>query len=230
MTKTTASPAVTTARQPATTIEVKATESPVKVFNGDYRWVEYRNNNTVTMPPNPRYQWEYALKTERSSGSYKGIPAIHFKITSTSDYSEWVGDKLMHTTNGRIAVSDRYYDISTNKFLGGTWGETIKGIVKPVTDLPVNEQFSREDRPSYEMGIEPFGEMNITLTYEGIEIVTVPAGTFPDTRKYTGNFHDGTRITFWVAQGVPVPVQYQFPNTYLDGVDPFQSYELKNWG
>ena len=136
----------------------------------------------------------------------------------------------MHTTNGRIAVSDRYYDISSNKFLGGTWAETIKGIVKPVTDLPVNEQFSRDDRPTYEMGIEPFGEMNITLIYQGTESVTVPAGTYPNARKYTSKFRDGTPITFWVAPGVPVPVQYQFPNKYLDGVNPFPSYELKGWG
>ena len=80
------------------------------------------------------------------------------------------------------------------------------------------------------MGITPFGEMNITLTYEGIETVTVPAGSYSNVRKYTGNFHDGTPITFWVAPGVPVPVQYQFPNKYMDGVDPFQSYELKGWG
>ncbi|MFY9801276.1 MAG: hypothetical protein WAK10_08515, partial [Methanoregula sp.] len=125
---------------------------------------------------------------------------------------------------------DRYYDISTNKFLGGNPAETIKGIVKPATDLPVKEQLSREDRPGGYLGIEPFGEMNITLTYEGTEIVRVPAGTFPNARKYTGNFHDGTPITFWVAQGIPVPVQYQFPNKYLDGVDPFQSFELKGWG
>ena len=230
VTKTTAAPSVAPARQPSITVQVKVIESPVKVFNGDYRWVEYRENNTVTLPPNPRYQWEYALKTERSSGNYKGIPAIHYKITSTSDYSEWVGDKLMDTTNGRIAVSDRYYDISTNRFLGGTWAETIKGIVKPVTDLPVNEQFSREDMPSYEMGITPFGEMNITFTGQGTESVRVPAGTYPDARKYTGRFRDGTPITFWVALGVPVPVQYQFPNKYLDGENPFQSYELKDWG
>jgi hypothetical protein len=227
--KTTGTPQATPTRQPATTVEIKATEKPVRVFKGDYHWVEYRNNNTVTMPPNPRYQWEYALKTERSSGSYQGIPAIHYKITSTSDYSEWIGDKLMHTTNGRIAVSDRYYDISSNKFLGGTWAETIKGIVKPVTDLPVNKQFSREDRPAYDMGIEPFGEMNITLIYQGTESVTVPAGTYKDARKYTGKFRDGTPITFWVVPGIPVPVLYQFPNKNLDGVDPFQSYELKGW-
>ncbi|MDD1699251.1 MAG: hypothetical protein LUQ04_00470 [Methanoregula sp.] len=230
MTKTTTSPVATTAQQPAKTGDVKATETPVKIFNGDYAWVEYRNNNTVTMPPNPRYQWEYAIKTERSRGNYKGIPAIHYKITSTSDYAEWIGDKLIHTANGMITVSDRYYDISTNRFLGGTSAETIKGIVKPETDLQINNQFSREDGPAGYLGIEPFGEMNIALTYKGIETVTVPAGTYSNARKYTGNFLDGTQITFWVVPNIPVPVLYQFPNKYLDGIDPFQSYELKGWG
>ncbi len=89
--------------------------------------------------------------------------------------------------------------------------------------------FNREDKPAYDMGIEPFGEMNIILIYEGTESVTVPAGIYPDARKYTGKFRDGTPITFWVVPGIPVPVQYQFPNKYLDGVDPFQSYELKGW-
>ena len=33
----------------------------------------------------------------------------------------------------------------------------------------------------------------------------------------------------WVV-GIPVPIQYPFPNKYPDGVDSFQSYELKGWG
>jgi hypothetical protein len=102
--------------------------------------------------------------------------------------------------------------------------------VKPATDFQINDQFSREDRPGGYLGIEPFGEMNVTLTYKGIETVTVPAGTYSNARKYTGNFLDGTQIKFWVVPNIPVPVQYQFPNKYIDGVDPFQSYELKGWG
>ena len=182
------------------------------------------------MPPNPRYQWEVALKAERTDENYKGIPAIHFKITSTSDYPEWVGDKLVHTANGRIAVSDTYYNRSTNEFLGGTWTETIKGVSKTADYSAYYARQSRDGKPGGDMGITPFGEMNITLTDRGTESVTVPAGTFPNARKYTGNFRDGTPITFWVVPGVPVPVQYQFPNKYMDGVDPFQSYELKAWG
>ena len=182
------------------------------------------------MPPNPRYQWEYVVKTERTDDNYKGIPAFHFKITSTSDYAEWVGDKPVNTVNGQISVSDIYYTRSTDRFLGGTWTETIKGVSKPADYSAYYARQSREDKPGGDMGITPFGEMNITLTDKGTDSVTVPAGTFPDARKYTGNFSDGTPITFWVVPGVPVPVQYQFPNKYMDGVDPFQSYELKSWG
>ena len=192
ITKTTGTLPLTTAHQPATTVEVKTTDNPVKVFTGDYHWVEYRKNNTVTMPPNPRYQWEYTVKAERTDDNYKGIPAIHFRITSTSDYAEWVGDKLVNTPNGQISVSDIYYNRSTNAFLGGTWTETIKGVSKTADYSAYYAKQSREGKPGGDMGITPFGEMNITLTDEGTDSVTVPAGTFPDARKYTGNFRDGT--------------------------------------
>jgi hypothetical protein len=228
--KTTVPPAVTISRQPATPVEVKKTVNMVKIFNGDYHWVEYRENNTVTMPPNPRFQWEYILKAERTDDNYQGSPAIHFKITSTSDYAEWIGDKLVNTPNGQISVSDISYNRSTNTFLGGTWTETIKGVSKTADYSAYYSHQSREGKPGGDMGITPFGEMNITLTDKGTESVTVPAGIFPNARKYTGNFLDGTPITFWVVPGIPVPVHYQFPNKYMDGVDPFQSYELKAWG
>jgi hypothetical protein len=219
-----------TISQPATNIKITVTESPVKIFNGEYHWGEYRKNITQTLPPNPRYQWEYPVKTERSLEIYQGVPAIHEKITSILDYPEWVGGTLIKTEKGWIIVTDLYFEVSTNKILGGTSTETIKGILKPTANLPAGEQFSRENKPSRELGITPFGEMDITLTDEGTESVTVPAGTYPDARKYTGTFRDGTPITFWVMPGVPVPVQYQFPNKYLDGEDPFQSYELMGWG
>jgi hypothetical protein len=221
---------VTTTVNPQVTItHINTKESSIKVFSGDYRWVEYRNNITQTLPPNPRYQWEQNERVERSESDYNGIPAVHYKITTTLDYPEWVGDKLIHSENGWSIVTDSYYDTLENKFLGETSSETIKGVKKPLTGIPAGTSFNREEKPGGEMGITPFGEMNITLTYEGTEPVMVPAGTYPDARKYTGKFRDGTPITFWVVPGIPVPVLYQFPNKDLDGLDPFQSYELKGW-
>jgi hypothetical protein len=222
---------VTTIVNPQETItQINTKNSSIKVFNRDYHWVEYRNNISQTLLPNPRYQWEKNERVERSESDYNGVPAIHYKTTTTLDYPEWVGDKLIHSANGWIIVTDSYYDTLENTFLGGTSSETIKGVKKPLTEIPAGTSFNREEEPSGEMGITPFGEMNITLTYERTETVTVPAGTYPDARKYSGKFRDGTPVTFWVAPGIPVPVQYQFPNKYLDGENPFQSYELRGWG
>jgi hypothetical protein len=218
--------------QPVTNIVTEATTNLVqaRIFHGDFNWVEYRQNNTITLPPNPRYQWEYVIKTERSSESYAGTQTIHEITTTTGDHDEWVGEKLIITKNGFFSIADLYFEKSTNRFLGGARVITINGVARPVENIPAYEQYSREDKPGYEMGITPFGEMNITLIDLGTEIVTVPAGTYPDARKYAGKFRDGTLITFWVVTGIPVPVQYQFPNKYIGGDDPFQSYELKGWG
>lgn len=226
--------ALTSASQPSPSItaEIPGNPAAARIFKGDYHWVEYRNTVTVTMPPNPRSSWEYNSKMERSTGKYKGSPAIHYKVTTISDYPECCIDNIVTITkDGQIAVENTYYDTSTNRFLGETRTDTIKGILKPAVDSSVYyTEHCREDQPCGDMGFEPFSEMNITLTDQGRESVTVPAGTYPDAQKYTGSFRDGTLITFWVAPGVPVPVQYQFPNKYLDGIDPFQSFELKGWG
>ena len=224
--------AVTTVLHPVTTVQVIATERPVRIFYREYHWVEYRLNSSTTMPPNPRSSWEYIIKMERSTGKYKDLPAIHYRITTISDYPECCIDNIAtKIKDGRVSVEDSYYDDSTDKLLRETYSETIKSVLQPPEDYTAYySQHNREDRPDGEMGITPFGEMNITLTDLGTESVTVLAGTYRDARKYTGKFHDGTPITFWVAVGVPVPVRYEFPYKEMDGVDPFQSYELKGWG
>lgn len=209
--------------------QATVTKRLYRIF-GEYRWAEYRNNFTQTLPPNPRYQWEMHERVEYSSGTYNGVPAVHDRITETGDYGEWVGDTLVTTKNGRVTVANRYFDPIAGNLLGGDMTETIKGVVQPVADIPADHRFRKEERPSCEMGITPFGGMNITLTELGAESVKVPAGTYPTARKYSGSFRDGTSITFWIAPGIPVPVRYQFPNRYLDGEDPFQSYELTGWG
>ncbi|MFZ1898659.1 hypothetical protein [Methanoregula sp.] len=223
-------PTLPTTRQPSATITAETTTPAAVTVFGAYNWAEYRNNMTTTPPAGGRYQWEADVKIERTTGTYDGTPAVHYKITNTEDYSEWIGNTLTTTKNGAITVFDTYYDASTNTFLGGTETDTIKGVVNPATDIPVTDMLGEENHPSGALGISPFGEMNTSLTYNGTGSVTVPAGTYMDAQRYTGNFHDGTPIMFWVVSGIPVPVQYQFPNKYLVGEDPFQSYELKGWG
>jgi hypothetical protein len=231
ITKVIATPEAANERQIATTVQTTVPAIPDKVFNGDYHWAEYRNIISVTMPPNPRSQWIYAIKMEKSTENYRGTSAIHYRFTSTSDYPELVGNNVTLTKDGQIAVHDFYYDNSTNIFLGDTMSEIIKGVRKPaVNSSGYYSKHHREASPGGYLGIEPFGEMNVSLVNLDIESVTVPAGTYPEARKYSGSFEDGTRITFWVAPHVPVPVRYQFPNKYLDGVDPFEQFDLKGWG
>ncbi len=95
---------VTTTANPQVTItQINTKGSSIKVFNGDYHWVEYRKNITTNpAAKSPLPMGEKIERIERSDGDYKGIPAIHYKITTTLDYPEWVGDKLIHTANGWI--------------------------------------------------------------------------------------------------------------------------------
>ncbi|MCK9592775.1 MAG: hypothetical protein M0Q91_12300 [Methanoregula sp.] len=58
----------------------------------------------------------------------------------------------------------------------------------------------------------------------------VERGIYPADRKYLGGFWKEPRFIYWVAPAVPLLVQYQIPNKYLDGEDPFQSFEQKGWG
>lgn len=225
-------PAMTTVLHTATTVQVTATESPVKIFNGGYHWVEYRETSSVTMPPNPRFSWIYNHKLERSTKIYKGSPADHYKTTTISDYPECcIKDIVTITKDGGVYVEDIYFDTSTGRCLGGTLSNTIKGVSQPPEEIPEdNASINSDVNYGGWMGITPFREVNMTLADGGTESVTVPAGSYPDARKYTGKFRDGTPITFWIVPGVPVPIRYEFSNKYLDGEDPFQSYELKSWG
>jgi len=227
-----ATPAVTPAPQAVTTVPVTPTKSPVRIFNGEYRWVEYRENSSTLMPPNPRSSWIYNHRLERSVENFRGIPAVHQKITTISDYPECCIDNVVTITqDGRVNVEDTWFDASTGRCLGGTLTGTIKGTIQPSEEIPEDKSLADAgDRYGGWMGIIPFREVNMALADEGTEPVTVPLGTIPDAHRYTGNFHDGTLITFWVAPGIPVPIRYEYSNKYLDGIDPIQVFELKGWG
>jgi hypothetical protein len=49
-----------------------------------------------------------------------------------------------------------------------------------------------------------------TLTYEGTESVTVPAGTYSNADLYTTSTN-GVTTSYWVESGIPVPVKIQAP-------------------
>lgn len=221
----------TTISQPATSIKITVTESPVKIFNGEYRWVEYRINNTITLPPNPRYQWEYAARIERSFEVYHGTPAVHEIISVTGDDSDWEDGILVTTKNGFHATEDTYFERSTKRFLGGTYTGSGGGLDNFKQTVPGDDTY-REDYNWGWLLISPFEEMDHQLFPDGVESVTIPAGTFPNARKYSGKFHNLTSfpVTFWVSKGIPVPVQYRIHNPDLGGEDPVQTFELTGWG
>lgn len=218
----------TTIPQPAPGMKITVTESPPKIFNGEYRWAEYRINNTVTFVSGSRTQWEYTARIQPSSEVYHGIPAIHETITISGDTVDWRGEDRVIIPHGFQATQDLFYDGASKRFLGGSFDSARNGADQPQLVMPEDKIYCENCRPSW-LGINPFSEMNISLSAEGEDAVTVPAGTYPDARKYSGYLPDGTPITFWIVPGIPVPVQYR-ANMGLDGEDPMQSFELRGWG
>ncbi|WP_292346907.1 MULTISPECIES: hypothetical protein [unclassified Methanoregula] len=219
--------------QPSAAAAAEAVPSPVpaRIFSGEYRWAEYRINNTITLPPNSRYQWEYAARIERSYEECNGTPAIHENVTVTGDYGEWIGNELVTTKNGFHATENMYYERSTKRILGGTFTSSGAGRNYFSETVPEDVVY-RGDHAGGWLLISPFEDLNTSLSYDGKDPVTVPAGTYRDARKYTGNFRNLPRypMTFWVAEDIPVPVQYRISNPDLGGEDPVQTFELIAWG
>jgi hypothetical protein len=209
--------AMTPVPHPVTTVQVAATEPPVRIFNGEYHWAEYRINDSSTFPPNPRKGWEYDAKIERSYEVRDGVPAVHEKIMVTDD------EVAFHLT------TDSFFESATKRFLGGTLEIRDKDLNPPMEIVPADITYHEGYHRSW-LIISPFENFNTSLSFEGVESVTVPAGTFPNARKYSGKlFDDDAPITFWVSEGVPVPVQYQPLNPEIEGIDPVQMFELEGW-
>jgi hypothetical protein len=131
--------------------------------------------------------------------------------------------------NGFHDTDNLYFERSTKRFLGGTRAVSKAGVDEPVEILPGDETYCENCYRNWLM-ITPFEEVNTSLSAEGVESVTVPSGTYPDARKYSGSFSSGIPITFWIVPGVPVPVQYRVPDPGIEGKDPIAMYELRGWG
>ena len=61
---------------------------------------------------------------------------------------------------------------------------------------------------------------DVQYTFEGIEPVSVPAGTYPAASKYTSTVK-GITTTFWTAPGVP---------GFVKMVSGDATMELNGWG
>lgn len=176
--------------------QVGSSVSSSSIFGSSFTWMEYKTTSsyggtTTTMN----------IKTERSTGDYKGTPAIHMKMTMT-------------TSSGMTTVSDIYYDTSMKNVLGGTMTTTMNGQTY-TTDIPASQLQTMKSS-----GFTG----DYSMTYAGIEPVTVPAGTYATANKYTAS-REGTDTTYWVATGVPVPVKYTSSSSQGSSTS-----ELVGWG
>jgi len=189
-------PASSSAAAASSSQQVGSTVSSTSIFGTSYSWMEYQT--TVTGADGKEMSMD--MKTQRSTSTYNGQPAVEMKVTMTSS-----------NMNG---VYDYYYDSAMNSILGGTMTMTVNG--KSMTmNIPAAQL--------NQAGATNFNKAT-TLTFEGIGPVTVPAGTYPAASKYLSSENNGT-VTFWSAPGVPVPVQIAV-STSNGGAQS----ELVGWG
>jgi hypothetical protein len=156
-----------------------STVGSTSVFGTSYTWMEYRMTSSVA-----GNAITTDTKTERSNGDYKGTPAIHLRISTTS-------------SSGMTSIYDVYYDTAMKSLLGGT------------TTLTINGQTTTRDIPPAQLQNLQSANFNsdFTLTFAGAESVSVPAGTYPAATKYTATVKN-VGMTYWKASGVPVPVKW----------------------
>jgi hypothetical protein len=152
---------------------------------------------------------------------YEGKPAVHERTYRTlrSDAGQQGTEINMETTTDlffdefHVLLSEHARTV--NKKDGGVAETTYPG--DPGSGMP-----------------DCSGNLfSLRFTYLGTETVTVPAGTFPDARKYKRNMSDVPALsksgfaTYWFAPGVPVPVR-------IVTEDPVKgdllTRELKGWG
>ena len=140
--------------------------------------------------------------------NYNGTPAICYRSISKGENWE--------------AISDHYIDTSVRNQLGGSIVNIKEGQIYS-TENYTAEPLNQDNRP--------FGEKIHTFVYQGTESITVPAGTFPDAKKYIYyNDKNHNEYTYWFATDVPVPVLVQNSNEYIVGYNGFESDELTGWG
>ncbi|MDD4483000.1 MAG: hypothetical protein PHD55_01360 [Methanoregula sp.] len=185
-----------TAAAASPALKVGSVTSSTSVFGTNYQWMEYRMTTSAEGT-----EMTTTTKTERSTGDYKGTPAVHLKVTMTS-------------SGGVNSVYDVYYDTAMKNVLGGSMTVTVNG--QTITqDVPASQLQDQQ-------GADFNGEF--ALTYDGTEAVTVPAGTYPAANKYTATVNNAG-VTYWSVPGIPVPVKWTSGSS-----EGSSTAELVGWG
>jgi len=175
-----------------------------QIRSDNFSWVEYKHTDS-----NKGITTDSTYHIEGAPGDYGGQPAYHSKTTITK-------------ADGSVRIDDVYWDSSKKDTLGGTMTITSGGHTTVTPIQPYK-------RP---VGGTEFEE-SIPFTFEGIEAVTVPYGTYAAAGKYIKQFtppgsSDVITETDWVVPGIAPPLKYiQYHGT---DKNTYSMNELKAWG
>lgn len=179
----TATPAASTGTPSVTAAPTTSSSDAVKLFDmGSFNWFEYKMSSGGM---------DSTMKFTMDTASYGGV-----------SNARHLTDLMVVGTGGQsvVTTADLYYDLSNgDKLLGGHAKATMGGQTIFDKDIPAND-------PSYAQSDFAGSASGATPVYVGIESVTVPKGTYPTAKKYTAT-NNGSVTAYWLAPGIPVPVQ-----------------------
>ena len=179
-----------------------------------HTWEEY--DRTTQIQDIPRGTG--TTRSEISEENYQGKPAVHKRITNTIHLDGTPPEWDIETTTD--IFYDEFYTVlsqhthSVSKTGAATDAEGPAESARSVPDCS-GDLFS------------------LKYTYIGTETLTVPAGTFPDARKYTEKITDdpgygkSAKSTHWFAPGVPAELKrlIESPEKRV-----LMTWELTGWG
>jgi hypothetical protein len=173
--------------------------APASLFDaGGFSWYQYKiSSGAMGMPMTHTYRYENV--------TYRGQPARHVNITM-----DMLPDLLVFADIWRDAADGSTINVHETAFANGR--QTVNADV----DAANYTKWEGADLASPEFATAP-------LQPSSTELVTTEAGKYMATR-YAGAA-GGQQYTYWVSQGVPVPVKLLVHDANGD-----TSYELSGWG
>jgi hypothetical protein len=179
-----------------------------------HTWHEYNYTQDIPGHPHAGGTWRFEISNEE----YEGKPAVHERTIRTLHSDGTPPEQDMET------IKDYYFD-EFHVLLAGHDHTVNKAGDGSDTPYPGDPGSGMPDCS---------GDLfSLKFTYLGTETVTVPAGTFPNARKYKRNMSDVPTLsktgfaTYWFAPGVPAPIRIV---TEDPKKDELLTRELKGWG